>query len=294
MPQARPDSDVVNNSDSKEPRSICFRFDVDTPKCLREGMPNLLSLAREMDVPFTFFVNPGRAIARRDLFARKKKSTSRENITKLSVRDKQSIFNVLELLVRNPEIVAIDKQKIIAQAIAQGHEIGLHGGHNHALWQHGAHTWGYEKIMEEIEFGMSALHKAGAKNITSFASPGWNSPASLVDIIPNKGIKLLADTHGATCDLLSRHLPSNLHSVNTNILGEPGGVGYIEHMAAMGRSNPEILEDFESRLNHPGPTNVVYDHPGYSGTQKLSLLKEMIRIAKKNNLIHRKMRDLLN
>lgn len=34
---------------------LVFRFDVDTHKCIRDGVPNLLEISDEMDVPFTFF-----------------------------------------------------------------------------------------------------------------------------------------------------------------------------------------------------------------------------------------------
>jgi hypothetical protein len=35
---------------------FCFRFDVDTPKCIKKGVPNLISLSKKLDVPFTFFI----------------------------------------------------------------------------------------------------------------------------------------------------------------------------------------------------------------------------------------------
>ena len=43
---------------------FCFRFDVDTPKCIKSGVPNLISLSKKLDVPFTFFINMGRGTSR--------------------------------------------------------------------------------------------------------------------------------------------------------------------------------------------------------------------------------------
>ena len=42
---------------------VC-RFDIDTHKCIRDGVPNLLEISEERNVRFTFFLNAGRAISR--------------------------------------------------------------------------------------------------------------------------------------------------------------------------------------------------------------------------------------
>ena len=42
---------------------LAIRFDVDTEKCLRVGANNLMKLAKEFDVHFTFFVSMGRSIS---------------------------------------------------------------------------------------------------------------------------------------------------------------------------------------------------------------------------------------
>ena len=43
---------------------LAFRFDIDTHKCIRDDVPNLLEISEERDVKFTFFLNSGRAISR--------------------------------------------------------------------------------------------------------------------------------------------------------------------------------------------------------------------------------------
>ena len=42
---------------------MVFRFDIDTHKCIRDGVPNLLELFDKYNVPFGFFLNTGKSIS---------------------------------------------------------------------------------------------------------------------------------------------------------------------------------------------------------------------------------------
>lgn len=42
--------------------TIAFRFDVDTHKCIRDGVEHLLALSSKYEAPFTFFLNTGCSI----------------------------------------------------------------------------------------------------------------------------------------------------------------------------------------------------------------------------------------
>lgn len=46
----------------KEKRFV-FRFDIDTHKCIRDGVPNLLAIFKEYNVPCTFFLNTGKSVS---------------------------------------------------------------------------------------------------------------------------------------------------------------------------------------------------------------------------------------
>src|SRR5687767_11696740 len=51
-------------------RLFAVRFDIDSYRCLVEGVPNLIRVAAELDCAFTFFATMGRAISRRHVVGR--------------------------------------------------------------------------------------------------------------------------------------------------------------------------------------------------------------------------------
>lgn len=254
---------------------ICFRFDVDTPRCLTHGMPVLLDLAKELDVRFTFYVNPGRAVLRRELL---KRGNPRQTVApKLSGLRKLGFVEYVRVATRNPVLSRIDRDHTVERAVAEGHEVGLHGGHNHAEWQRYAHTWSEDKVRAEIEFGLDALKGLGVGAVSSFASPGWNTPPGLAEILPEYGINILADRHG-----LDPHTTDGAHTghtlqVSTAFTGEPGGVGYLEWLTAQGLDNEQSLSHFATQLDAGSEQYVaLYDHPCFAGIEGLPLLRMMV------------------
>lgn len=249
-------------------RSICFRFDVDTPRCLTQGMPALLDLAKELDVRFTFYVNTGRAVLRRlHVITRGRKASAK----KLSALRKLGPWSYVYTAVRNPRLAEIDRTGIVARAVAEGYDVGLHGGRNHA------DTWLEAKARAELDFGIDALKRLGATNIQSFASPGWNTPSGLARILPDYGIWTLADLHGIDTVMMERTSPEEALQIPTAFAGEPGGIGYLEWLTARGMDRDQALSHFATQLDaQPRQFAVVYDHPCFAGIEALALLREMI------------------
>ena len=140
---------------------FCFRFDVDTPKCIKSGVPNLISLSKELDVPFTFFINMGRGTSRWSFI--KKKISFNGNATphrtlKLSNLKKLGLWNYFFMAFMNPQVG--NTHPDIIQALKKAdHEVGLHGGSNHGEWQNESHTWGRKKILEEIMPALDSVEK---------------------------------------------------------------------------------------------------------------------------------------
>lgn len=44
-------------------KRLVFRFDIDTHKCIRDGVPKLLDIAKEYNLGFSFFLNTGKSIS---------------------------------------------------------------------------------------------------------------------------------------------------------------------------------------------------------------------------------------
>lgn len=262
-------------------RYFCFRFDVDTHRCIRRGVPRLIDLGARIDAPFTFFVHMGRAVQRRRLVsARSADARQTDTAEKLPARAKLGAWDTLVAAVANPP-VGKGAPHVLRQALAAGHEIGLHGGTNHAAWQADAHRWSTERVRDRVAGALATLEGITGEAPRGFASPGWNSPASLPGILEALGFRYLADLHGPGPNTVAP-VPGTdrMLAVRTAITAEPGGVAYLENLRARGFDDVAIRDDFRARLSRADRLAVVYDHPYFAGIQELSLVGELVGIAR--------------
>lgn len=266
-------------------RLFCFRFDVDTHRCIREGVPNLVVLGGRLGAQFTFFVNMGRLTLRRQaaadllgsLTGRGAGASVESAVHKLPLRRKLGTRGYLEVIAANP-MVGSGANAQIQSAAAAGHEIGLHGGRNHRSWQAGAPHWSPARIRREVSWGLRRLHATGVARPEGFSSPGWSrSPA--VDLVLSDFFAYAADRHGGAAGGPIPG-PGPIAQLSTNIVGEPGGVGYLEWHRAQGHGDAEVVADFRSRLAAAGRFAVAYDHPFWAGIDDLALTERLVATAR--------------
>ena len=277
-------------------RRFCFRFDVDSHRCVSEGVPNLLRLAERLDVRFTFFVNMGRLTSRPRTAARllggAVTPTDGAPIHKLPLRRKLGTLGMAEVLAVNP-LVGAGHRGIVRQAFLAGHEIGLHGGRNHRVWQDAGRSWPEARIRSEIRWGLNQLLEAGVSEAPGFSSPGWSGSAE-IDRVAADYFRYSVDVRGEhekTVEAVGPGVP--LPRVPTNITGEPGGIGYLEWHRAQGASDAELLDDFRRRLTAVDTFAVVYDHPFWAGIEDLAMTAALIQTARTEGFEPTVMADLL-
>lgn len=254
---------------------VCFRFDVDTYPCAARGVPNLVALARRHDAKFTFYFNMGRAVHLPSLLSGRKQAE--ERAAKLGNMQKLGPFEWMRTVLCNPRVGSTFPQHII-EAYREGHEVGLHGGRNHGEWMASVHSWPETKVADEVEWGLARLADAGIGDVHSFSSPGWQAPASLHAVLAQHGITSVADVHGHGEHRITNSMGTEqeLHCIPTNILGEPGGVGYIEHLRASAGSGDAMLERFRFDLENSHQPAVLYDHPYYAGIREIEFVDSML------------------
>jgi peptidoglycan/xylan/chitin deacetylase (PgdA/CDA1 family) len=257
-------------------KTISFRFDVDSHWGMVKGVPNLLSIADEFNVSFTFFINMGRAISwKGKVFSIFKK---KHNYPKLSILSKLGCQGLAEAVLFNPK-VGSSNITLINHMIEQGHEVGLHGGKNHGTWLHQSHSWNKKRFTSEIKWAYNKLNSTKINKVSGFASPGWKGSNSAYEVLEKLDFSYIADSHGIG-DQRIRQIPGlNLIQVPTNILGEPGGVGYLEACRAKGMENQEILDDLEKQVMNK-QISISYDHPVFAGIHETSLIKQIIKHIK--------------
>src|SRR3989344_2925724 len=258
---------------------FCFRFDVDTHKCLSKGVPNILQLGKEVDAKFTFFINMGKAVSYTDyLIKLLNKNNKLGKKIKLSNLNKLGLYDFLIAAIVNPS--GTSYSGVIKLAHNLGHEIGLHGGLNHSKWQNHASSWSRKRLLKEIEFGLKELKKISIIPV-GFSSPDWNGSKELYRVLQELGFQYVADFHeNEKQDDLIRNESLNLVDVPTNIINEPFGVGYVEHLRARGFDKTDILKNFSEKLDKKNKLAIVYDHPCYVGTKEIEIVKEIVLIAR--------------
>lgn len=264
-------------------RYFCLRFDVDTPACLGRGAPDLMALASEYGITCSFFINPGRAIARVSAFKRMARrslcnKSETGSIKRLPTSAKLSLYETVWLAAVNPPLLPRHADQVAALH-AQGHEVGLHGGRNHACWQQDAHRWAPAFTGRQVDWGTSVLSDIIRQQPTAFASPGWNTPPGLSRILAERGFVILADSHGPSAQL-AQDEQSGLVHVPTRLAGEPGGVGYLEWHRAQGHSTNRILGDVAKAMADSEPLVCLYDHPFYAGVHEIACLRRIIELAR--------------
>lgn len=255
-------------------RAIALRFDIDTHLCLRDGVPLLLDLAAECQIPMTFYANMGRAV---DLKAALQKRLhidrqDKQRIIKMPIIGKLGFAGYMRALFTNPKVGA-SYPLVLRRIVQEGHELGLHGGRNHGTWQASALDWSVSRLRDEIVWGVREMQNAGLSAPESFASPGWVSPSSLPFLLRELGFTVLADMHDSECSAYI-DVDDPVQGVNTNLLGEPGGVGWFESMDAGGIGDDEALSMALKHVEEHG-TVMLYDHPCYM-QRKIGFARELI------------------
>jgi len=237
-----------------------------------------MALAEKLGVQFTFFISVGQSVSRPDFIKRALFSGLEDSplAPSLSARQKLGLYEYIKLSLFNSRIGAAHPS--IVRDLSRSQEVGLHGGQNHDTWLHGASHWDRRRLEFELDWALNQLAKMDVQ-VDGFSCPGWRESPHLIEALKARGFKYRADRHGLQETGVVQEAGPFLN-VSTNILGEPGGVAYIEHLRAQSKTDREVLFDFKSRLQAVGDYAVVYDHPYFAGVHELGLVEDCVKLAK--------------
>lgn len=253
---------------------VVFRFDIDSHVCMKQGVPILLDVSKKYDVPFTFFLNAGRAVSVWDtLSAILKKDKNNDSYNMLTAYQKLGGKQYFYAAVRNPKMIKYKKQ--IQDLLASGNEIGLHGGMNHGVWYAHAQQWNEQKTEQEIEKAIKAVRKiCPAFMPKGFASPGFVTPRGLEGILEKLDFTYFSDVHAlGEREVIKRQ--QGIASAAVNLCGEPGGIAFWENNIALGFTDEDILQKFMDFVNTHKKV-VVFDHPYVAALKMRENLERII------------------
>lgn len=276
---------------------LALRFDVDSIRCIEEGIPRLRRLADDRGVRFTFFVNMGRSFNWRltakhilprfvpgsgggqggpadpgtgDEDAPVRKLGGQAPLSLPTTR-KLGWSGVLRTVLRNPMLG--DRYRPTFDALhAEGHELGLHGGTDHAIWQRALDDLAPDDLEALFRPAYETFESRYGKPL-GFASPGFRFNRAVLDLLDREGFNYASDMSGETPfrptrsagdkggeeEHDARSKKHTHYQVPVNVLGE-GNVPLIEQglardepaAAIVGRIVDRITErDFALMYGHP-------------------------------------------
>ena len=153
--------------------TVALRIDVDTRRGLREGVPRLLALLRELGVSASFFVTMGPD--RSGLAIRRAWRPS--FIGKMLRTNAWRLYGLRTLLsgtLLRPELVGAGAPELLRQIASDGHEIAPHG-YDHVTWQDRVHRLSGDRIEADLRGARESFATSVGTAPLATAAPGWRT-----------------------------------------------------------------------------------------------------------------------
>jgi undecaprenyl phosphate-alpha-L-ara4FN deformylase len=265
-------------------KTLAIKIDVDTDRGTRIGVPNLLKLFSELEIPATFLFslgpdNTGRAIKRifRPGFLKK--------VSRSSVVSIYGIRTLLNGTLLPGPYIGKRNQKVMLAAYQAGHEVGIHC-YDHIRWQDGLVNMTKAEVFAEFGKAQTEFQRIFGFPAKTAGAAGWQANAESLAAYDAAELTYGSDARG-TCPFYPRvgnttfktlQIPTNLPTLD-ELLGRP------EYPL-------ETLADFylSQLVNHT--VNTFTTHAEIEGMKYLAWFKEFLLKAKEQNIKFVKTSDI--
>jgi peptidoglycan/xylan/chitin deacetylase (PgdA/CDA1 family) len=261
-------------------KALALKVDVDTLMGLREGVPPLLDLFRDLGVTASFFVamgpdNSGKAIRR--LFTR------RGFLQKMLRTGAPRLYGWKTMLYGTlwpaPPIAASAPQVLRAIAAA-GHELGLHA-YDHVHWHDHLLTLSPAAVQREVLLAQREFVAILGYPAVSFAAPGWQCSAASRQVLDSEGFLYASDTRGV-CPYFPR-----FNSQTSAILEIPTTCPTLDEYVGRHGRTAELFFKHISLLADKNAVHVLTVHAEAEGRLFLPEFRSFLQ-----GLLHRRVRLL--
>ncbi len=260
-------------------KTLAFRFDVDSVRCCAQGIPRLMEAADRLGVRFTFYLNLGhtfnwkhtlRHVARKQL-GRVAAGSPRH--PSLPTRRKLRPLDVLDTMLLNPQL-GRRFRRTFGRLGDAGHELGLHGGTDHALWQRALSDLSDQQLDDLLRPAYEGFRRDYGRP-RGFASPGFRCDDRVLRLTDDYGFDYGSDLPGerpfrpAVGGTTLAH-----YQVPVNVVGE-GTVPLVEQMLALGCADEEIVQAAAGAIRERSFA-LMYGHPFVEGV-RADLIERIVR-----------------
>jgi undecaprenyl phosphate-alpha-L-ara4FN deformylase len=263
---------------------LSIKIDVDTDRGTRIGVPNLLKLFSELNIPATFLFslgpdNTGRAIKRifRPGFLKK---VSRSSV--VSIYGLRTLMN--GVLLPGPHI-GKRNEKIMRDAHEAGHEVGIHC-YDHIKWQDGLAKMTPEQVAAEFNKARSEFQRIFGFDAKTAGAAGWQANANSLAVYDQSQLDYASDTRGS-CPFFPR-----IDNVVYQTLQIPTNLPTLDELLGRPEYPTETLTDFYLNQLSADKINTFTIHAEIEGMTYLPWLKEFLTQAKSREINFIQVQDI--
>lgn len=255
---------------------IAIKIDVDTERGTRIGVPNLIQLFKQLNIPATFLFslgpdNTGRAIKRvfRPGFLKK---VSRSNV--VGVYGFRTLLN--GVLWPGPHI-GRRCEDIMRRAVAAGHEVGIHC-YDHIRWQDNLHDWSKEEVFIEFRKARDEFQRIFSRAPLTAGAAGWQASAYSLAAYDAANLYYASDARGiypcfpkvGATQFKTLQIPTNLPTLDELL-------GRAEFPLAS-------LDEYYLGLLRDDVINVLTIHSEIEGMAYLSFFAKLLKKAQQQEI----------
>ena len=264
--------------------ALAIKVDVDTDRGTRVGVPNLLHLLREFEVPACFLFslgpdNTGKAISRvfRPGFFGK---VSRTNVVQL-----YGVRTLLNGTLLPAPHIGRRNEAVLRQTRDHGFEVGIHC-YDHYRWQDHVLTMTLDEVRDEFGRALIEFERIFGQRARTAGAPGWQACANSRQVYDEAGLHYASDARDGA-PFFPRfdgrvfrtvEIPSTLPTFD-ELLGRP------EY------PDERIVSHYLSLLREDRP-NVLTIHAEIEGMGKMALFRDLLTGCRSRGVQLLRMEDL--
>lgn len=263
---------------------LAIKIDVDTERGTKIGVPNLLNLFANLDIPATFLFslgpdNTGRAIKRifRPGFLKK--------VSRTSVVSTYGLRTLLNgVLLPGPHI-GKRHANIMRQVKEQGHEVGIHC-YDHIRWQDGLSSMTQEEVFAEFNKATSTFEAIFREPATAAGAAGWQANAKSLAAYDAANLLYGSDGRG------SHPFYPQIDGFRYKTLQIPSTLPTLDELIGRPEFPENNLVDYYLSLLQKNFPNIFTIHAELEGMRYLKWFSEFLQAAKECDVRFTKLEDI--